>query len=136
MARGLVRARCKQHQGCGLDSCIIHSTYAEHVSLTVSVDSSLSCFGYKCLLNEHIIFKVRKVSERSQQYGSLIDERVHMNVAVIVAGDSLVNLKCSLLLESSPSVDSRRFVGMATQLEYEAKAHIAQKLSVKTAGNK
>ncbi|XP_029610796.1 putative malate dehydrogenase 1B [Salmo trutta] len=77
--------------------------------------------------------KVRKVSDRYQQYGRLINERVHMNVAVIVAGDSLVNLKCSLLLENAPSVDSGRFVGMATQLEYEAKAHIAQKLSVKTA---
>uniref|UniRef100_A0A673YD57 Malate dehydrogenase 1B, NAD (soluble) n=1 Tax=Salmo trutta TaxID=8032 RepID=A0A673YD57_SALTR len=74
-----------------------------------------------------------KVSDRYQQYGRLINERVHMNVAVIVAGDSLVNLKCSLLLENAPSVDSGRFVGMATQLEYEAKAHIAQKLSVKTA---
>ncbi|XP_071183952.1 putative malate dehydrogenase 1B [Salvelinus alpinus] len=82
---------------------------------------------------EHIIFKVRKVSERYQQYGRLIDERVHINVAVIVAVNSLVNLKCSLLLENAPSVDSGRFVGMATQQEYEARAHIAQKLSVKTA---
>ncbi|XP_024281962.1 putative malate dehydrogenase 1B [Oncorhynchus tshawytscha] len=77
--------------------------------------------------------KVRKVSERYQQYGRLIDERAHKNVAVIVAGNTLVNLKCSLLLENAPSVDSGRFVGMATQLEYEARAHIAQKLSVKTA---
>uniref|UniRef100_A0A674DC81 Putative malate dehydrogenase 1B n=1 Tax=Salmo trutta TaxID=8032 RepID=A0A674DC81_SALTR len=76
---------------------------------------------------------VRKVSERYQQYGRLIDERAHKNVVVIVAGNSLVNLKCSLLLENAPSVDSGRFVGMATQLEYEARAHIAQKLSVKTA---
>ncbi|XP_038853209.1 putative malate dehydrogenase 1B [Salvelinus namaycush] len=77
--------------------------------------------------------KVRKVSERYQQYGRLIDERVHINVAVIVAGNSLVNLKCSLLLENAPSVDSGHFVGMATQQEYEARVHIAQKLSVKTA---
>uniref|UniRef100_A0A8C7P2H4 Malate dehydrogenase 1B, NAD (soluble) n=1 Tax=Oncorhynchus mykiss TaxID=8022 RepID=A0A8C7P2H4_ONCMY len=74
-----------------------------------------------------------KVSERYQQYGRLIDERAHKNVAVIVAGNTLVNLKCSLLLENAPSVDSGHFVGMATQLEYEARAHIAQKLSVKTA---
>uniref|UniRef100_A0A8C8JQN2 Malate dehydrogenase 1B, NAD (soluble) n=1 Tax=Oncorhynchus tshawytscha TaxID=74940 RepID=A0A8C8JQN2_ONCTS len=64
--------------------------------------------------------QVRKVSERYQPYGHLNDERAHMNVAVIVAGNSLVNLKCSLLLENAPSVDSGRFMGMATQLEYEA----------------
>uniref|UniRef100_A0A8K9Y2F5 Malate dehydrogenase 1B, NAD (soluble) n=1 Tax=Oncorhynchus mykiss TaxID=8022 RepID=A0A8K9Y2F5_ONCMY len=62
----------------------------------------------------------KKVSECYQPYGHLNDERAHMNVAVIVAGNSSVNLKCSLLLENAPSVDSGRFVGMASQLEYEA----------------
>uniref|UniRef100_A0A8C7I7B1 Malate dehydrogenase 1B, NAD (soluble) n=1 Tax=Oncorhynchus kisutch TaxID=8019 RepID=A0A8C7I7B1_ONCKI len=88
--------------------------------LHIRISSTVKAPGLWCLLNEHIIFKVRKVSERYQPYGHLNDERAHMNVAVIVAGNSLVNLKCSLLLENAPSVDSGRFVGMATQLEYEA----------------
>ncbi|KAL1022346.1 hypothetical protein UPYG_G00025460 [Umbra pygmaea] len=77
--------------------------------------------------------KVRKVSEHYQQYGRLIDERAHKDVVVIVAGNVLVNLKCSLLLDNAPSIDSGHIVAMATQLEYEARAHIAQKLFVKTA---
>ncbi|KAJ8004205.1 hypothetical protein DPEC_G00156370 [Dallia pectoralis] len=77
--------------------------------------------------------EIKKVSERYQQYGRLIDERAHKDVMVIVAGNSLVNLKCSLLLENASSVSSGRFVAMATQLEYEARAQIARKLFVKTA---
>ncbi|XP_019897925.2 putative malate dehydrogenase 1B isoform X2 [Esox lucius] len=77
--------------------------------------------------------KVRKVSERYRQFGRLIEERAHKDVMVVVAGNSLVNLKCSLLLENTSSVSSGRFVAMATQLEYEARAHISQKLFVKTA---
>ncbi|XP_067116856.1 putative malate dehydrogenase 1B [Osmerus mordax] len=75
----------------------------------------------------------RKVADRYRGYGQLIEQRAHENVVAIVAGDSLVSLKCSLLLENAPSIDSSRFVVMATQLEYEARAHIAKKLNVKTA---
>ncbi|CDQ75615.1 unnamed protein product [Oncorhynchus mykiss] len=77
----------------------------------------------------NIYFYLYLTRQCYQPYGHLNDERAHMNVAVIVAGNSSVNLKCSLLLENAPSVDSGRFVGMAIR----GGAHIAQKLSVKTA---
>lgn len=78
---------------------------------------------------------MRKISDRYQGYGQLIDERANKEVVVVVAGNSFVNLKCSLLLENAPSIDSSHFVAMATQLEYEARALLAQKLCVKPAGN-
>nr|XP_046238892.1 putative malate dehydrogenase 1B [Scatophagus argus] len=76
--------------------------------------------------------KVEWISDRYRKYGQLIDTRANKEVKVIVAGDSFVNLRCSLLLDNSRSIDSHQFVTMATQLENEARAIIAKKLKVKT----
>ncbi|XP_037617460.1 putative malate dehydrogenase 1B [Sebastes umbrosus] len=76
--------------------------------------------------------KVKWISDRYRVYGQLIDTRAKKEVKVIVSGDSLVNLRCSLLLENARSIDSHQFVAMATQLENEAKAIIAKKLKVRT----
>ncbi|XP_048091244.1 putative malate dehydrogenase 1B [Alosa alosa] len=76
---------------------------------------------------------MKKVAKNFQNYGKLIDSRAHKNVRVMVVGDSFINLKCSLLLENAPSVDSSHFVAMGTQLEYEARAQIAKKLGVTSA---
>ncbi|XP_030634926.1 putative malate dehydrogenase 1B [Chanos chanos] len=75
---------------------------------------------------------VRGIVERFRHYGQLLEENASKDVRVVVAGDSFINLKCSLLIENAPSVDPRRFVAMATQLECEARTLIAQKLCVKT----
>ncbi|XP_072513668.1 putative malate dehydrogenase 1B [Salminus brasiliensis] len=75
---------------------------------------------------------VRRVAERFRCYGRLIEAHAQRDVRVVVAGDSYVNLKCSLLIENAPSVDPRRFVAMATQMENEARAQLAEKLAVKT----
>lgn len=68
------------------------------------------------------------------EYGRLIEARANGDVKVIVSGGSLVNLRCSLLLKAC-SLDSRRFVAVATQLENEARAAIANKLQVRTSGS-
>uniref|UniRef100_A0A3Q3GT77 Malate dehydrogenase 1B, NAD (soluble) n=1 Tax=Labrus bergylta TaxID=56723 RepID=A0A3Q3GT77_9LABR len=73
------------------------------------------------------------ISGRYREYGQLIDTRANKKVKVIVSGDSFVNLRCSLLLDNAHSVDSGRFVAMATQLENEARAAIAKKLKVRPA---
>lgn len=78
--------------------------------------------------------EITKVAKNYQHYGKLIDSRAHKNVLVIVAGESFINLKCSVLMENAPSVDSGHFVAMGTQLEYEARAQIAKKLGVTSAG--
>ncbi|XP_057188252.1 putative malate dehydrogenase 1B isoform X3 [Triplophysa rosa] len=77
---------------------------------------------------------VSRVAERFRCYGQLIEANAQKDVRVLVAGDVFINLKCSLLIENVPSVDPCNFVSMATQLECEAKAQLAQKLAVKTTG--
>lgn len=78
--------------------------------------------------------KVDRMSERYREYGRLIDARAKKEVKVIVSGDSYVNLRCSLLLDSTPSINSRQFVAVATQLANEARAIIAKKLNVRPSG--
>ncbi|XP_044200486.1 putative malate dehydrogenase 1B isoform X3 [Thunnus albacares] len=75
--------------------------------------------------------KVKGISDRYTEYGQLIDARAKKEVKVIVSGGSFVNLRCSLLVNNARSIDSRRFVTMATQLENEARAIIAKKLKVR-----
>ncbi|XP_029030419.1 putative malate dehydrogenase 1B isoform X2 [Betta splendens] len=75
--------------------------------------------------------KLNKMKECYKEYGELIDTRAKKDVKVIVAGDSFVNLKCSLLVEKAHLTDSRRFVTMATQLENMARAILAKKLKVR-----
>ncbi|XP_034533869.1 putative malate dehydrogenase 1B isoform X2 [Notolabrus celidotus] len=74
-----------------------------------------------------------KVLERYREYGRLIDTRANKDVKVIVSGDSFINLRCSLLLENAHSIDSSSFLSIATRLENEARAVVAQKLKVRTA---
>ncbi|KAM9836063.1 putative malate dehydrogenase 1B [Aulostomus maculatus] len=66
------------------------------------------------------------------EYARLIDLRANREVKVIVSGGSFVNLRCSLLLNNACSVDSHRFVAVATQLENQARAVLAKKLKVIT----
>uniref|UniRef100_A0A672G272 Malate dehydrogenase 1B, NAD (soluble) n=1 Tax=Salarias fasciatus TaxID=181472 RepID=A0A672G272_SALFA len=77
---------------------------------------------------------VKKISERYREYGRLIDSRARREVKVMVSGDSFVNLRCSLLVDSACSIESRQFIAMATQLENEAKAIIAKQLNVRASG--
>lgn len=79
--------------------------------------------------------KAEKMSERYREYGRLIDTRAKKEVKVIVSGDSFVNLRCSLLLDYTSSINSRQFVAVATQLANEARAIIAQKLNVRPSGS-
>lgn len=79
--------------------------------------------------------KVDIVSKRYREYGRLIDTRAKKQVKVIVSGDSFVNLRCSLLLDNTPSINSRQFVAVATQLANEARAIIAKKLNVRPSGS-
>ncbi|XP_010748532.3 putative malate dehydrogenase 1B isoform X2 [Larimichthys crocea] len=76
--------------------------------------------------------QVKRISDRYRTYGQLIDTRANKEVKVMVSGDSFVNLRCSLLLDNARSIDSYRFISMATQLENEARAIVAKKLKVKT----
>lgn len=78
--------------------------------------------------------KVKEISERYREYGQLIDTRASRKVKVIVSGDSFLNLRCSLLVDSARSIDSHQFVAAATQLENEARAVIGKKMKVRASG--
>lgn len=84
--------------------------------------------------NEDMEQRLSQVVRRFTQYGCLIEDNAHKDLRVLVAGDACVNLKCSLLIENTPSVDPRRFVATATQLEGEARTQLAMQLSVKSQG--
>ncbi|KAK1802699.1 hypothetical protein P4O66_021241, partial [Electrophorus voltai] len=73
-----------------------------------------------------------KVAERYRLYGQLMEGNAHPDVRVLVAGTVYVNLKCSLLIESVTSNCPKRFVAIATQLEGQARAQLAEKLAVKS----
>lgn len=78
--------------------------------------------------------KVKEISERYREYGQLIGTRAKKNVKVIVSGDALVNLRCSLLMNNAGSIDSCQFIATATQLENEARAVVAKKMKVRASG--
>ncbi|XP_043966375.1 putative malate dehydrogenase 1B isoform X3 [Gambusia affinis] len=74
--------------------------------------------------------RVKNLCERYRQYGRLIDGRANKEVKVMVSGVSFVNMRCSLLVENAPSIDSHQFVAIATQLVNEVRAVLAKKLCV------
>ncbi|XP_017312418.1 putative malate dehydrogenase 1B isoform X1 [Ictalurus punctatus] len=82
--------------------------------------------------NEDAEQRLSRVVERLDCYGRLIEDNAHRDLRVLVAGDVYVNLKCGLLIERAPSVDPRRFVAIAAQLEGEARTQLAVQLSVKS----
>uniref|UniRef100_A0A3B3WSF1 Lactate/malate dehydrogenase C-terminal domain-containing protein n=1 Tax=Poecilia mexicana TaxID=48701 RepID=A0A3B3WSF1_9TELE len=74
--------------------------------------------------------RVKNLSERYREYGRLIDGRADKEVKVMVSGMSFVNMRCSLLVESAPSINSHQFVAIASQLVNEVRAVLADKLCV------
>ncbi|XP_032412448.1 putative malate dehydrogenase 1B isoform X3 [Xiphophorus hellerii] len=74
--------------------------------------------------------RVKDLSERYREYGRLIDGRADKEVKVMVSGVSFVNTRCSLLVESAPSISSHQFVAIASQLVNEVRAVLAKKLCV------
>lgn len=79
--------------------------------------------------------KVDTMSDRYREYGRLIEARAKKEVKVIVSGESFVNLRCSLLLDYTHSINSHQFVALATHLENEARAVVAEKLNVRPSGS-
>lgn len=78
--------------------------------------------------------RVKDLSERYREYGRLIDGRADKEVKVMVSGVSFVNMRCSLLVESAPSISSHQFVAIASQLVNEVRAVLAKKLCVMPSG--
>ncbi|XP_076879314.1 putative malate dehydrogenase 1B isoform X2 [Brachyhypopomus gauderio] len=86
--------------------------------------------GREGLSSEELL--LTKVAERYRLYGQLMEDSAHPGVRAVVAGRVCVNLKCSLLIENASSITPAHIVAVATQLEGEAKAQLAEKLAVRS----
>ncbi|XP_075685989.1 putative malate dehydrogenase 1B isoform X2 [Rhinoderma darwinii] len=74
----------------------------------------------------HIIM----IKEQCAQYGTSIDKNARKDVKVIVSGSTYANLIALVIIKNAPSINPHNIVALPTQLEFEAKAQIATKLSI------
>ncbi|XP_063788762.1 putative malate dehydrogenase 1B isoform X2 [Pseudophryne corroboree] len=79
---------------------------------------------------------IRLITERCVRYGALIDQNASKEVKVIVSGSAYTNLQALIIIGNAPSINQQNIVALPTQLEFEAKAEIAKKLSVNSSAVK
>ncbi|XP_056389599.1 putative malate dehydrogenase 1B isoform X2 [Hyla sarda] len=73
---------------------------------------------------------ISKIKDQYAQYGTLIDQNAKKEVKVMVSGSTYVNLIALVIIKNAPSINSHNIVALPTQLEFEAKAQIANKLKI------
>ncbi|XP_027587255.2 putative malate dehydrogenase 1B isoform X1 [Pipra filicauda] len=79
---------------------------------------------------------IREVSEICQVYAPLIEKNAKSEVRVISSGKTFANLKATLIMTYGPSIKPENIIAVATSWESAAKATLARKLNVSTAGVK
>ncbi|XP_077175371.1 putative malate dehydrogenase 1B isoform X2 [Paroedura picta] len=78
---------------------------------------------------------IRLVTSQCEAYGPLIDKNAKKDVRIVVMGRTFSNLKALMLMMNAPSINPRNIVTVA-MLECEAKAMLARKLKMLSAGIK
>ncbi|NXI29232.1 MDHC protein, partial [Sterrhoptilus dennistouni] len=79
---------------------------------------------------------IREVSEICQVYAPLIEKNAKSEVKVISSGKTFANLKATMLMTYGPSIRPENIIAIATSWESAAKAMLARKLNMSTAGVK
>ncbi|NXY22649.1 MDHC protein, partial [Atrichornis clamosus] len=79
---------------------------------------------------------IREVSEICQVYAPLIEKNAKSEVRVISSGKTFANLKAMMIMTYGPSIKPENIVAIATSWESAAKAMVARKLNMNTAGVK
>uniref|UniRef100_A0A452HM93 Putative malate dehydrogenase 1B n=1 Tax=Gopherus agassizii TaxID=38772 RepID=A0A452HM93_9SAUR len=79
---------------------------------------------------------IRQVTEQCKVYGSLIEKNANSKVKVIVSGKTFVNLRALMIMTFAPSIDGQNIIAVAMFLENAAKAMLARKLNMNSAGVK
>ncbi|XP_075790478.1 putative malate dehydrogenase 1B isoform X1 [Pelodiscus sinensis] len=79
---------------------------------------------------------IRQVTEQCKVYGSLMDKNANSTVKVIVSGKTFVNLRALMIMTFALSIDPQNIIAMAMFLESAAKAMLARKLNMHSAGIK
>ncbi|NXL33097.1 MDHC protein, partial [Glaucidium brasilianum] len=79
---------------------------------------------------------IREVSEICQVYAPLIEKNAKSEVRVISSGKTFVNLKAMMIMTYGPSIKPENVIAVATPWENAARAILARKLNMNTAGVK
>ncbi|KYO33432.1 putative malate dehydrogenase 1B isoform B [Alligator mississippiensis] len=79
---------------------------------------------------------IRQVNELCKVYGPLIEKNAKSGVRIVVAGKTFVNLKTLMIMTYAPSINPGNIIAMAMLLESAAKAMLARKLNMNSAGIK
>ncbi|NXM71575.1 MDHC protein, partial [Serilophus lunatus] len=79
---------------------------------------------------------IREVSEICQVYAPLIEKNAKSEVRVISSGKAFANLKAMMIISYCPSIKPENVIAIATSWESAAKAMLARKLNISTAGVK
>uniref|UniRef100_A0A674HZM6 Putative malate dehydrogenase 1B n=1 Tax=Terrapene triunguis TaxID=2587831 RepID=A0A674HZM6_9SAUR len=79
---------------------------------------------------------IRQVTEQCKVYGPLIEKNANSRVKVIVSGKTFVNLRALMIMTFAPSIDGQNVIALAMFLENAAKAMLARKLNMSSAGVK
>ncbi|XP_067404866.1 putative malate dehydrogenase 1B isoform X2 [Emydura macquarii macquarii] len=79
---------------------------------------------------------IKQVTEQCKVYGPLIEKNANSRVKVIVTGKTFVNLRALMIMTFAPSIDPQNIIAMAMLLESAAKAMLARKLNMNSAGVK
>lgn len=77
---------------------------------------------------------IREVSEICQVYAPLIEKNAKSEVKVISSGKTFANLKATMLKTYGPSIRPENIIAIATSWESAARAMLARKLNMNTAG--
>lgn len=77
---------------------------------------------------------IREVSEICQVYAPLIEKNAKSEVKVISSGKTFANLKATMLRIYGPSIRPENIIAISTSWESAAKAMLARKLNINTAG--
>ncbi|NXS09895.1 MDHC protein, partial [Neodrepanis coruscans] len=79
---------------------------------------------------------IREMSEVCQVYAPLIEKNAKSEVRVISSGKAFANLKAMMIMTYGPSIKPENIIAIATSWESAAKAMLARKLNISTAGVK
>ncbi|KAM4024661.1 putative malate dehydrogenase 1B isoform 2-T2 [Anomaloglossus baeobatrachus] len=125
-------------QGLKMEAEDLAYTCLRKVTLhTITDDDAFLQADFVIVLNDELFKEdqcskadISKIKEECTQYGALIDQNARKDVKVIVSGTKYVNLVALLIMKHAPSINPHNIVALPTQLEFEAKAQIAKKLSI------
>lgn len=110
---------------------------SEHTSIDqafIDADIIIVLDDVQCLEAQSRENYIREVSDICQVYAPLIEKNAKSEVKVISSGKTFANLKATMLRTYGPSIRPENILAIVTSRESAAKAMLARKLNMSTAG--